>query len=91
MTPARTTLRSAACWSHRFWHHFNHTWLDRGGPEGDLMDQRTLIALQQRPADRVVPVGTIGRGDQRAGVYHQHLIAPEPLGQHFIGLCRAAT
>jgi site-specific recombinase XerD len=23
---------------HRFWHHFSHTWLDRGGPEGDLME-----------------------------------------------------
>jgi integrase len=22
---------------HRFRHHFSHTWLDRGGPEGDLM------------------------------------------------------
>jgi integrase len=23
---------------HRFRHHFAHTWLDRGGPEGDLME-----------------------------------------------------
>ena len=23
---------------HRFRHHFRHTWLDRGGPEGDLME-----------------------------------------------------
>jgi integrase/recombinase XerD len=23
---------------HRFRHHFSHTWLDRGGAEGDLMD-----------------------------------------------------
>ena len=23
---------------HRFRHHFSHTWLDRGGPEGDLME-----------------------------------------------------
>ena len=22
----------------RFRHHFSHTWLDRGGPEGDLME-----------------------------------------------------
>ena len=22
----------------RFGHHFSHTWLDRGGPEGDLME-----------------------------------------------------
>ena len=23
---------------HRFRHHFSHTWLDHGGPEGDLME-----------------------------------------------------
>jgi integrase/recombinase XerD len=23
---------------HRFRHHFGHTWLDRGGAEGDLME-----------------------------------------------------
>jgi integrase len=25
-------------WPHRSWHHFSHTWLDRGGAEGDLME-----------------------------------------------------
>ena len=25
-------------WTHRFWHHFSHTWLDRGGGGGDLME-----------------------------------------------------
>jgi integrase len=25
-------------WPHRFRHHFSHAWLDRGGPEGDLME-----------------------------------------------------
>src|SRR5262249_48704435 len=25
-------------WPHRFRHHFSHIWLDRGGPEGDLME-----------------------------------------------------
>jgi hypothetical protein len=54
-------------------------------------DQGAFIALQQRPAGRVVPVGAIGRCDQRAGIYDQHLIAPEPLGQHLIGLCSAAS
>ena len=54
-------------------------------------DQRTLIGLQQRPAGRVVPVGAIGRRNQRAGIYDQHLIAPEPLCQHLIGICRAAS
>jgi hypothetical protein len=23
---------------HRFRHHFSHTWVERGGPEGDLME-----------------------------------------------------
>jgi hypothetical protein len=38
----------------------------------------------------VVLIGAIGRGDQRAGTDDQHLIAPEPLGQHLISLGRAA-
>ena len=25
-------------WTHRFRHHFSHTWLDRGGSEGGLME-----------------------------------------------------
>ena len=25
-------------WTHRFRHPFSHTWLDRGGAEGDLME-----------------------------------------------------
>jgi integrase len=25
-------------WPHRFRHHFSNTWLNRGGPEGDLME-----------------------------------------------------
>ena len=25
-------------WPHRFRHHFSHTWLDRGGAEGNLME-----------------------------------------------------
>ena len=25
-------------WPHRFRHHFSHTWLERGGAEGDLME-----------------------------------------------------
>jgi hypothetical protein len=28
----------------------------------------------------VIPVGTIGRRDQWAGIHNQHLIAPEPVG-----------
>jgi integrase/recombinase XerD len=33
------TRRGRQCglrlYPHRFRHHFSHTWLDRGGPEGD--------------------------------------------------------
>ena len=36
------TRRGGQCgvdaYPHRFRHHFSHTWLDRGGPEGDLME-----------------------------------------------------
>jgi integrase len=31
---------------HRFRHHFSHTWLDRGGPEGDLMELNGWTSLQ---------------------------------------------
>jgi len=50
----------------------------------------TLVALQQLPTDLVVLIGAIGRRDQRAGIDDQHLIAPEPLGQHLISLGRTA-
>ena len=36
------TRRGRQCgvqvWPYRFRHHFSHTWLERGGPEGDLME-----------------------------------------------------
>jgi integrase len=31
---------------HRFRHHFSHTWLDRGGAEGDLMEFNGWTSLQ---------------------------------------------
>jgi hypothetical protein len=30
----------------RFRHHFSHTWLDRGGAEGDLMELNSWVTLQ---------------------------------------------
>jgi integrase/recombinase XerD len=33
-------------WPHRFRHHFSHTWLDRGGPEGDLMELNGWASAQ---------------------------------------------
>jgi integrase len=31
-------MNLGAVFPHRFRHHFSHTWLDRGGTEGDLME-----------------------------------------------------
>ena len=38
MIARRGRQAGVAVHSHRFRHHFSHTWLDRGGPEGDLME-----------------------------------------------------
>jgi integrase len=35
---------------HRFRHHFSHTWLDRGGPEGDLMELNGWCSAVTVPA-----------------------------------------
>lgn len=35
-------------WPHRFRHHFNRTWLERGGPEGDLMELNGWSSPQMR-------------------------------------------
>ena len=36
-------------WTHRFRHHFSHTWLDRGGAEGDLMELNGWSSPQVTP------------------------------------------
>jgi integrase/recombinase XerD len=33
-------------WPHRFRHHFSHTWLERGGAEGDLMELNGWVSPQ---------------------------------------------
>jgi integrase len=38
MTARRGRQCGVDAFPHRFRHHFSHTWLDRGGPEGDLME-----------------------------------------------------
>jgi site-specific recombinase XerD len=38
MIARRGQQADVAVYPHRFRHHFAHTWLDRGGPEGDLME-----------------------------------------------------
>jgi hypothetical protein len=41
---------------HRFRRHFSHTWLDRGGPEGDLMEtQRPGLPADAHPLRRQRP------------------------------------
>ncbi len=58
---------------HRFRHHFSHTWLDRGGPEGDLgapqMDERGRVLARKR-----LPEGV-------AGMARLHELIGEQLGQ----------
>ena len=34
MIARRGRQAGADAWTHRFRHHFSHTWLDRGGAEG---------------------------------------------------------
>ena len=38
MIARRGRQSRGGAWTHRFRHHFSHTWLDRGGAEGDLME-----------------------------------------------------
>ena len=38
MIARRRRQAGVDAWTHRFRHHVSHTWLDRGGAEGDLME-----------------------------------------------------
>jgi integrase/recombinase XerD len=38
MVARRGRQCGVAVYPHRFRHHFSHTWLDRGGAEGDMME-----------------------------------------------------
>jgi integrase len=40
---------------HRFRHHFSHTWLDRGGPEGDLRELNGWVFPRMLPGTVPVP------------------------------------
>ncbi len=42
-------------WTHRFRHHFSHTWLDRGGAEGDLMELNGWSSPQICAATALAP------------------------------------
>ena len=41
-------------WTHRF-RHFSHTWLDRGGAEGDLMAEWLVLPADAAPLRRQRP------------------------------------
>ncbi len=45
----------AAVHPHRFRHHFSHTWLDRGGPEGDLLELNGWASPRCSPATAPAP------------------------------------
>jgi integrase/recombinase XerD len=53
------TRRGRQCgiqvWPHRFRHHFSHTWLERRGPEGDLMELNGWSSPDARPLRRPRP------------------------------------
>ena len=38
MVKRRGEQAEVEVYPHRFRHHFSHTWLERGGAEGDLME-----------------------------------------------------
>jgi hypothetical protein len=44
-------------WPHRFRHHFSHTWLDRGGAEGDLMELNGWSSRRCCAASAPAPAG----------------------------------
>jgi integrase/recombinase XerD len=46
MIKRRGTDAGVHVYPHRFRHHFSHTWLDRGGPEGDLMELNGWVSPQ---------------------------------------------
>jgi integrase len=43
---ARGRQCGVTVYPHRFRHHFSHTWLDRGGAEGDLMELNSWTSSQ---------------------------------------------
>ena len=51
-------------------------------------DQWPFIVFQQCLAGDMVLVGAVGCGDQGPGIDDKHLVAPEPFGQHLVGLGR---
>ncbi len=64
-------------WTHRFRHHFSHTWLDRGGAEGDLMELNGWWRDVPRSGNDRVPAGQSG--------VKQHDVVRTVSGQDMLG------
>src|SRR5436190_7631990 len=60
-------------WTHRFRHHFSHTWLDRGGSEGDLMELNGWSSPQM-----LRHYGASARS-ARARCTYDRIVEPRPL------------
>jgi integrase len=67
MITRRDRQAGVDAWPRRFRHHFSHTWLDCGGPEGDLMELngwsspqmlRRYGASAQRPGPPYLPTAS---------------------------------
>ena len=61
-------------WPHRFRHHFSHTWLDRGGPEGDLMELNGWTSPQMLRATAPAPAAPAPAAPTTASwtTFHDH-------------------
>jgi integrase len=55
LTTRRGRQAGVDAYPHRFRHHFSHTWLDRGGPEGDLMELAGWTPRRCSPATAPAP------------------------------------
>ena len=62
-------------WPHRFRHHFSHTWLDRGGAEGDLMELNGWTSPADAPPVR-------GQRPPRLRPHHGRPVMTPPSAPH---------
>jgi integrase/recombinase XerD len=79
------TRRGRQCgvhlYPHRFRHHFSHTWLDRGGPEGDLMELNGWTSPQM--LRRYGASARSARAPHLRPHHDRHLTTPAVTRQHW--------
>jgi hypothetical protein len=77
-------VRQAAIdvWPHRFRHHFAHTWLDRGGPEGDLMELNGWTSPRCSAATAPAPAPPAPAAPTTASCTTSHSCAVRGLRSH---------